>query len=264
MEKYYRELNPTGLRFGTGNSGSFPPHIHEDVELMCITEGVHIAYVDGKRYVLNQGDFLLVCPNQVHSFERANENNLHFTMIIKPALLGPWGGFLSQNVPTYSVWSGAIDSPSWKLLMLSYEEYRKNGEQEILYTLLTALFGMICREMDFEKEPTAGDRSIRKILQYCALHFREEISIKDLAKAVFLSQSHVSHIFSDKLKISFPDYINSLRVVEAARYLENGQYTIAETAGLAGFSTIRTFNRTFKKRYGMTPQEYRKKRGASR
>ena len=260
MEKYYRELNPTGLRFGIGNSYSFPPHIHEDVELMCITEGVHIACVDGKRYVLNQGDFLLICPNQVHSFERANENNLHFTMIIKPVLLGSWGEFLSQNVPTRSVWSGAIESPPWKLLMLSYEEYCKNGEQEILYTLLTALFAMIGREMDFEKEPTAGEQSIRKILQYCALHFREEISVKDLAKAVFLSQSHVSHIFSDKLKISFPDYINSLRVAEAARYLESGQHTISEAAGLSGFTTIRTFNRVFKKRYGMTPQEYRRQK----
>lgn len=262
MEKYYRELNPTGLRFGTGNSGSFPPHIHEDVELMCVTEGMHIAYVDGKKYVLNQGDFLLVCPNQVHSFERANANNLHFTMIIKPALLGSWGEFLSQNVPVHSVWSGAIDSLPWKLLMLSYEECCKNGEQEILYTLLTALFGMICREMDFEKEPAAGDRSIRKILQYCSAHFREDISVKNLAEAVFLSQSHISHIFNDKLKISFPDYMNSLRAAESAHLIQSGRYTVSEAAGVAGFTTIRTFNRAFKKRYGMTPQEYRKQKAA--
>jgi AraC-like DNA-binding protein len=58
--------------------------------------------------------------------------------------------------------------------------------------------------------------------------------------------------------MNFCDYINSLRLAEAEKILNNKSYTITEIAGMSGFSTIRTFNRAFLKKYGISPSAYRK------
>ena len=259
MKNYHRELNPKELRIGKATSGSFPAHIHEDIELMCVESGTHIAIVDGKRYELKAGMILLVCPNQIHSYERNPDNNVHYCALIKPAKLGENGAFLSANKPVFPVLSVTAKDPEWQLLKMCCDEMTHNGVQEILYHLMQALFGMICRKMEFTKSESSDQRTVNKILRYCAEHFREDISVKILSETMFLSPSHISHIFSDKLMISFPDFINSLRSAEAAKLLVSGQYTISEAATLAGFTTIRTFNRAFKNRYGVTPKEYRKK-----
>ena len=259
MKSYHRELNIKELRIGKATSGSFPAHIHEDVELMCVESGTHIALVDGKRYELNTGAILLVCPNQIHSYERNPENNVHYCVLIKPGKLGEIGAFLSANKPVDPVLCIATSDPVWQLIKMGCDEMTRNGEQDILYQLMQVLFGMICREMKFTKRETTDQRTVSKILRYCAEHFREDISVKTLSEAMYLSPSHISHIFSDKLMISFPDFINSLRSAEAAKLLVSGQYTISEAAALAGFTTIRTFNRAFKNSYGVTPKEYRKK-----
>ncbi|MBO7311046.1 MAG: helix-turn-helix transcriptional regulator, partial [Clostridia bacterium] len=75
-----------------------------------------------------------------------------------------------------------------------------------------------------------------------------------------ISKYYVSHIMSNKLKMGFNDYINSIRVSNACKYLRKTDKSITEISGIVGFNTMRTFNRAFLKQTGMTPSEYREKR----
>lgn len=258
MEKYYREINDLDLRFIDGRTGSFPAHLHNEIELKCILSGEHYAHCNGKTYFLKPGSIFIACPNQIHGFTAASASE-GYVLIINPALTGEIGRYLQENIPIDPVWEGTPDDPILQMLQLCYKEYKKNGEQEILYSQIQCLLQMLCRELDFNAQPAKGDGSIRRIMQYCAAHYKENISIKELAKNVFLSQSHISHIFSEKLKISFPDYINALRTAEAAKLLRRSGYTVSEIAVRSGFATIRSFNRAFQKQYGVSPKEYRKK-----
>ncbi len=60
--------------------------------------------------------------------------------------------------------------------------------------------------------------------------------------------------------IKFVDYVNSMRVSEACRYLRRTQMDIAEIGALVGFNTQRTFNRVFLKQMKVSPTDYRKTR----
>lgn len=98
------------------------------------------------------------------------------------------------------------------------------------------------------------------VLDYCRNNYRQHITLQSTADALFISRSYLSHIFCEKIKINFRDYINMLRINDAQSMLENGGISITETAVQCGFGSIRTFNRTFLKYIGMSPGEYAKRR----
>ena len=100
-------------------------------------------------------------------------------------------------------------------------------------------------------------KTIQNILDYCVEHYRESVTISAIAAALNLSESYVSHIFSDRLLISFRGYINSMRIHEAMRLIEEGKLSYTEIAYETGFGTIRTFNRAFSAHAGCTPSEYK-------
>ena len=56
--------------------------------------------------------------------------------------------------------------------------------------------------------------------------------------------------------MTFTQYKNTVRINHAKQLIRKGGLSMTEIAGQAGFSTIRTFNAAFKKRFSMTPSEY--------
>ena len=120
----------------------------------------------------------------------------------------------------------------------------------------TAFFGKLFDGMEF-RAATELSSTVAQLLQYCSQHYQERLTLEDLCKALHISSSHISHIFSNRLKISFPDYMNALRLNQAVSLLQKSGLNMTQVANRAGFPTIRTFNRVFRKQYGCTPLEYR-------
>lgn len=258
MEQFYREKNPD-IRFGIGVKADYPPHIHENLELMGIIRGGTTVRCDGVRYTMRAGDFILVGPNQIHSYLETLPDSQVITLIINAALLGEYADFFANNIPTKPLCHSDRDGDMWKVLMLALEEFSPRGDKTLLYSLLTSFFGLLRRQLEFNAYKDVESSSIWAVLHYCATHYKEDISVQKVAQALYLSRSYISRIFNEKLKISFPAYINSLRVAEAARLLESAQYSVTQAAAFAGFATIRSFNRAFRERYGMTPSAYAKR-----
>jgi AraC-like DNA-binding protein len=86
-------------------------------------------------------------------------------------------------------------------------------------------------------------------------------SAERLAEELHLSKSHLSRIFNSEMNVSFSEFINSLRVEKAKKYLQNPEfidYTLVAIGLEAGFNSKTTFNTTFKKITGQTPSQFRK------
>ena len=100
--------------------------------------------------------------------------------------------------------------------------------------------------------------ALRSIVSYCTRNFSEDLSLSVLEEKLHLNKYYISHLFSNRLGIRFNDYINSLRISEACRFLLNTDLNVTEISELVGFNTLRTFNRAFTKQIGASPTEYRK------
>ena len=119
---------------------------------------------------------------------------------------------------------------------------------------LLALLGELLSFITFTDAPADYD-SVKNVLLYCSENYTEPLSLDTLSRELHLSRYYISHIFSDKLQVSFTDFINTLRVEHACSLLGKGA-NITEIALASGFASVRTFNRVFAEEMGMTPREY--------
>ena len=258
MQDFFRE-NKTRLSFEKTNSLNFPAHIHDDIELIYTKKGGATAFCDGKEYTLCENSFFIVFPNQVHYFSECDYNGEYILLITKPSqLLNYQNSFFDgcPQSPLYCFNKGDDDNTAY-LLETALEEFLRDGDSSITSAYITLILGKLLKFFNIEKNRLSRD-SISSVLQYCAMHYKENITIDDISSALHISRSHISHLFGSRLNINFCDYINSLRLSDATHMLESGNYPITEIADRSGFATIRTFNRAFLKRYGISPSQYKK------
>ena len=64
--------------------------------------------------------------------------------------------------------------------------------------------------------------------------------------------------FKNTMGTSFIEYLNEYRLTMASRLLISSESSILAIAEEVGYENLSYFNRTFKKRFGMTPRDYRK------
>ncbi len=254
MQKIFRESRDS-IFLDNKVTLDFPAHIHEDIELVFVKKGGGTACCDGKKYALRENNIFLVFPNQAHYYVGFLAGE-YILLILKPDDLLAYNNVFSQGVPASAI-CDLQDEGAVSLLETAKRELNSDGRSPIIEAYLTAFFGKLLKKYTIEKSNVKSDTVLR-VLQYCKKHYMEDLSLGTVANELHLSRSTLSHIFSNKLQMNFCDYINSLRLNEAVRLMENKNYSITEISYMSGFSTIRTFNRAFFKRYGKNPSAYRK------
>lgn len=95
------------------------------------------------------------------------------------------------------------------------------------------------------------------MLGYIEEHYGEELDISQAAGMCFYSQSHFMKYFKQYTGQSFVNYLNDYRLSRAGGFLRTTGDTVTEIAGRCGFDNLSYFNRLFRRKYGMTPKEYR-------
>ena len=109
-----------------------------------------------------------------------------------------------------------------------------------------------------------GDRLQRRRLifeqaaAYMRAHVQEDPSREDVARAAFVSQSYLSHVFSDIAGMSFVEYLTKIRMEKAVELLATGR-RISEIAEAVGYRSRKAFLANFRAFTGLTPSEYRLK-----
>ena len=126
--------------------------------------------------------------------------------------------------------------------------------------LVAALYLLLMRHFSEDKKIAEKKQlsEFYKIVNYVNSHFKENINIKTIAAALYMSREKVSSVFNRYSNLQLNDYIDKLRINNANNLILEG-YAITASAFESGFQSIRTFNNTYKKITGMTPREYKQK-----
>ena len=93
---------------------------------------------------------------------------------------------------------------------------------------------------------------------YMREHIQEDTSREDVARATFVSQSYLSHVFSDTTGMSFMEYLTKIRMEKAVALLATGM-RISDIAEAVGYRSRKTFLANFRLFTGLAPSEYRLK-----
>ncbi len=253
MNYYYEERDSFSL--WQNSELAYPAHLHGPVELVYMQEGRAHAFVDGEGYSLEKGDFLIVFPERVHYYDECFECRAAVVVIPLKDCEEFVDAFFSKS-PTVPVVRGA-EKKAAELLMFALSVEGEN-KQIIQKGLLQAVLGLLFEKIELYGDKNEKNNTIRRILSFCENNYKYDISVEQVAAELKLSRTYVSHIFSEKLHLGFRDYINLLRLGDAAMLIKKNQMNMTEIAFETGFETIRTFNRAFKKRYGISPLKYKK------
>ena len=93
-------------------------------------------------------------------------------------------------------------------------------------------------------------------MEYIEIHLAEKISLSDVAKAFYVSESTISQLFRKKMGVSFYRCVTQRRLIAAKNMILDGM--ILETVAIeTGFSDYSSFYRAFKGEFGISPRQFR-------
>jgi len=249
------EKRPSDLLYGrlvTGFQG-YPPMFHSHGELLYVVSGSLQITIDGKNHTLQAGQLSLLFPYLTHSYQSAPEAQVVF-FLFDPTVIAFTNTMLTKH-PDCPI----LDGKPFATMLLRAEELLRQKKTKTATAYLNAVVGEFLEVAQLTDAPEVYRSTAVKVLEYCAAHYTEPITLKSIADALFISQSYVSKIFSDKLRYPFREYINSLRINKAKELLADPSLPISEVMFACGFGNQSSFNRVFQELCGCTPREYKKR-----
>ena len=104
----------------------------------------------------------------------------------------------------------------------------------------------------------AEEERIDRIIQFIYANYEKELTLSVLSEEFHFTTVYMSHYIKKETGYTFLDILTSVRMYYAARYLKDTKMKNGEICRRVGISDERYFGQIFKKKYGMTPYEYRK------
>ena len=124
-----------------------------------------------------------------------------------------------------------------------------------LFRFFFALYTYRSREES--AAPSPYEDSIKQVLLYVQNHFSEPISVSDAAGLIDYSDAHFMRVFRRETGFTFGEYLSDYRLRYASYLLRERPDSVGAIASLCGFDNFSYFIRRFRRKYGMSPREYR-------
>lgn len=249
-----------------GESCHFPLHRHEAMmEILFVAEGEADYSIDGKHYVARAGDIVLFHPLVWHeersrveapfSFYYAGFHSLQMAGLPENRLLE------DHEQPVFSV------SSNYERIRRLFHDLCEEVSEGWSETLTSAdlLLELLLLEVHRTKQHASAkltrlstQAAVSKARRYMEERYHESLTIKQIADHVYLSPSHLSHLFRDTYGESPIQFVIRQRIHAARRYLSTTAFSVEQIAGLVGYESVTAFQNLFKKATGHAPGTYRK------
>nr|WP_314258221.1 helix-turn-helix domain-containing protein [uncultured Devosia sp.] len=109
------------------------------------------------------------------------------------------------------------------------------------------------------RESRPGDPRIARAIDFIESHLTEKLLIERIAEAVGLSPSRLAHLFRDQTGGTIQSHIEARRLDIATDLLRRTSFPIKQIAASAGFENQFYFSQRFRRRMGLSPQQFRQR-----
>jgi AraC-like DNA-binding protein len=113
-------------------------------------------------------------------------------------------------------------------------------------------------EPDFKKSTSTDTSSrIERVFEFMTAHYSVQVTLAEVSKIANMPEASFSRFIKQRTGYTFIDSLNEIRLGHVSRLLMESNEPVAEIAYKCGFNNIANFNRTFKRKKGCTPKEFR-------
>lgn len=145
-----------------------------------------------------------------------------------------------------------------------YEDKELNDDEESmslisnLFRIFTFLFKYYSKSNSAKL--TREEQLVKSIIDYINANYSNpDLTMSDISKKFFLSQSYMNRIFKKETDITPIQYLDELKMKKAIELLNHKAFTIEQISDSIGYKNQFYFTRRFKKYYGMPPSKYKQK-----
>lgn len=247
-------------------------HSHNFYEIIYCRGGSNIEYLVGTdRYRLQRGDIVIVAPGVSHRPllpETMTEPYKRYVLWINAQFAKSLAD-LFPILRTYEHPRSNLVRTSgtrWEFLGDLFrcgvqEAEAKTPESEVLVVANTiSLIAQLHRAITQDGSTAlSAERPelLDRILGYVEEHLASKITLEEVARQFWVSQSTVSQAFRHKMGVSFYRCVTQRRLIAAKSLITEGE-ALENVSARTGFADYSTFYRAFKKEYGISPRQYRK------
>ena len=254
-------------------------HWHKEMEIIYIEKGSGLAKLNKDTLKLQKGDILLINSGTLHHIKSDRKNVLYFKSVVfhLSFLSGTPGDLCQEQILTQLIDNQARfihlihpEDPGYpsieNLFSMIFTCHRKKADYfymelkglfyQFFYQMLTHNY--IVPENQKERKNLA---EIKSVIQYMNEHYKEEISVSDLAALTFYNENYFMKLFKQYTGKTLTRYLTELRIEKSRYLLLHSNLSITEIALETGFNSASYFIRKFQEYNGESPQKLRKKTG---
>ena len=264
----------TNVKFRTSTDpGSYiPMHWHRAIEIIYMQEGSLDVTIESENFTIQKGDCIVINGNVLHSTKCTSPN----TAILLQIPLD----FMEKYIPDLGQLIFLFDFRT--------KDQRQQTKQAMFKTILEQLqiinnvrpdgyllrFNSLIFELLFQlyhnfavkilQNNTSQKKKdiarLEPVLDYISEHYREPISLNEIAEVACLQTGYFCRFFKKKMGITFLEYQNEYRLSFIYRDLITTRDPVHVILERHGFTNYKLFRRMFLEHFGNTPTQIRKQR----
>ncbi len=227
---------------------------HNITEIMVVSSGKGVFNANGERFEVKRGDIFIVNAHIVHNEQGLSDDFGVYIIGLENYLLEG-----NEGHRTYA--QGERVCYYAEQIVRNYERKSKLfiDNANLLFSLIINEVMFLASIVPVPNAKRGSNELINVITKYLDGHFLEDVSINAVAEKFFINKTTLMHNFKKHVGVGVMDYVLSLRLKESKNWLKISELTVSEISERCNFSNPSYFIKYFKKRYGLTPIEYRKK-----
>ncbi len=260
---------PLATSFEDDSISPTEAHNHSEFEILLITYGTCDVTINDTSYHAKSGDMIFINPMEVHSIKTYKNNRYSHkcicfdcSIILDTAVCE---NLLGETLHITNHINS--DAPECEHLRTLFSSIIESFEEDNSYTnieitaYISLMFSYLLKNSLIDKNVKKTKNTVfcKKVLEYIAQHYSENITSKETAEALSYNQSYFCRNFRKNFDKCFSDYINMYRIATSRKLLESGKMTVTQIATECGFNSAAYFTICFKKHLSMLPSEYKKK-----
>lgn len=247
-------------------------HTHVYYEIYYCTGGQVQITVTGITHYLMPGQFILIAPGVAHEVHYSPEMaKKYFIFIFQISKLQKrpaenekvFFDAMDELFASGGVFAGTDQNGAGEVvdkLIAEHADMRYGFKEMLRGYYLEFLIRLLRNLIPADGTEGVDSQNINMamhITMYMHQNYSRNISLQDVADAMFVTPRHINRIFKEYYNSSFHKTLRTYRVSYAKNYLHDTDFSVEKIAELVGFSSSQQLQRLFSEMEGMTISEYR-------
>ncbi len=271
-ERFVDGRTGCSYRYVRSETEFFRPHDHDYYELFLVLDGVAHHVVNGQQSDLPVGTLMLIRPHDLHDYVRGTGAEFGFVNLsFLPELFDQVALFVGDGFPAETLRTAALP-PSVLLTGSAFQKLKQrmealcvlsdDGIPQLRFRMRTLLFDILTRYFgEYTADPAEAvpdwlAEARRKMQQ----NRNFSGGMARMAELSGKSREHLARSIRKYYHQSASEFINELRLTYFANMLRNSNYPILALCYDSGFQNVSWAYAQFRRKYGMTPRQYRESR----